>query len=157
VTRVCATSGECQGQLTFVHVKRVTLRVITTYSSEKLWLAYGLAIAITVLNVCLGLLAVFQTGASFTLNFSTIVRAAKNADVSVETDEFTLPGRDPLPEGWKKAVFTLRSPGAGLEGKGLEKGEYDSVNQSVEEGQRGREGDAEELGDGNGVTEDVPG
>jgi hypothetical protein len=130
---------------------------IYTYSSEKLWLAYGLAIAITVLNVCLGLLAVFRTGASFTLNFSTIVRAAKNAHVSVETDEFTLPGRDPLPEGWKKAVFTMRSPGAGLEGKGLEKGEYDSVNQNVEEGQRGREGDAEELGDGNGVTEDVPG
>jgi hypothetical protein len=122
---------------------------IYTYSSEKLWLAYGLAIAITVLNVCLGLLAVFRTGASFTLNFSTIMRAAKNADVSVETDEFTLPGRDPLPEGWKKAVFTMRSPSTGLEGKGLEKGEYDSVNQSVEEGQRGREGDAEELGDGN--------
>jgi hypothetical protein len=29
VTRVCATSGECQDQPVFVHVKRVTLRVIT--------------------------------------------------------------------------------------------------------------------------------
>jgi hypothetical protein len=123
---------------------------IYTYSSEKLWLAYGLAIAITVLNVCLGLLAMFRTGASFTLNFSTIVRAAKNADVSVETDELTLSGRDPLPEGWKKAVFTMRNPSAGLEGKRLEKGDYDSLDQSVEEGQRGREGDAEEVGDGNG-------
>jgi hypothetical protein len=29
VTRVCATSGECQDQPVFVHVKRVTLRIIT--------------------------------------------------------------------------------------------------------------------------------
>jgi hypothetical protein len=34
VTRVCATSGECQGQPVFVHVKRVTLRVITQYDIE---------------------------------------------------------------------------------------------------------------------------
>jgi hypothetical protein len=31
VTRVCATSGECQDQPVFVHVKRVTLRIITLY------------------------------------------------------------------------------------------------------------------------------
>jgi hypothetical protein len=30
VTRVCATCGEYQGQPTFVHVKRATLRVITS-------------------------------------------------------------------------------------------------------------------------------
>jgi hypothetical protein len=37
VTRVCATSGECQDQPVFVHVKRVTLQVITgerEHSSE---------------------------------------------------------------------------------------------------------------------------
>jgi hypothetical protein len=28
VTRICATSGECQGQPTFVHVKRVTRQVV---------------------------------------------------------------------------------------------------------------------------------
>jgi hypothetical protein len=34
VTRVCATSGECQDQPVFVHVKRVTLQVITQYRSS---------------------------------------------------------------------------------------------------------------------------
>jgi hypothetical protein len=33
VIRVCATSGECQGSTAFVHVKRVTLQVITVRSS----------------------------------------------------------------------------------------------------------------------------
>jgi hypothetical protein len=28
-TRVCAMSEECQGQMPFAHVKRVTLRVVT--------------------------------------------------------------------------------------------------------------------------------
>ncbi|KAI5359608.1 hypothetical protein Slin15195_G072360 [Septoria linicola] len=113
---------------------------IYTYSADKLWLAYGLAIGTTVLSVCLGLLAILRTGASFTLNFSTIVRTVKNAEVSIDTDEEAHPGRDPLPQSWKHATPKIR-PSAVREAKSLGSGEYSSVNQSGEEAERPREGD----------------
>ncbi|PPJ49634.1 hypothetical protein CBER1_02171 [Cercospora berteroae] len=115
---------------------------IYSYSADKLWLAYGLAIGITIINVGFGLLAIFRTGASFTLNFSTIVRAAKNADVSLETDEQVLPGKDPLPKEWKRATFEIR-PNAAYEVHSLKSGVYSSVNQSGEERDRSAREDYE--------------
>ncbi|GIZ43183.1 hypothetical protein CKM354_000642100 [Cercospora kikuchii] len=100
---------------------------IYSYSAEKLWLAYGLAIGVTIINVGFGLLAIFRTGASFTLNFSTIVRAAKNAGISIETDEQEHPGKDPLPEQWKRATFEIR-PHVVYEIRSLKSGAYTSVN-----------------------------
>ncbi|KAK4505519.1 hypothetical protein PRZ48_003482 [Zasmidium cellare] len=83
---------------------------IYDYDQAKLWLPYGLAIGVTVLNVAIGLFSMFQTGASFTANFSTIVRMAKNAEIlSADTSESSIPGKDPLPKSLAQAKFAMRS------------------------------------------------
>ncbi|PIA93527.1 hypothetical protein CB0940_03962 [Cercospora beticola] len=102
---------------------------VYSYSAEKLWLAYGLAISIAIISVAIGLLAIFRSGASFTLNFSTIVRATRTADVSIEMDEQSLPGKDPLPKSWKRARFTIQ-PVAAYQVNNLKSGPYASVNQN---------------------------
>ncbi|KAI5360154.1 hypothetical protein Slin14017_G097150 [Septoria linicola] len=53
---------------------------IYSYSEQRLWLSYGLAIFCSALSVISGLLVMAQTGASFTSSFSTIVRVAKTPD-----------------------------------------------------------------------------
>lgn len=79
------------------------------YDLAKLWLPYGLAIGVTVLNVAIGIFSIFQTGASFTADFSTIVRMAKNAEVlGAGTMESHIPGKDPLPRRLAGAMFAIR-------------------------------------------------
>lgn len=102
---------------------------VYSYAQDKLWLAYGLAIGVSFLNVLAGLWAVWSTGASFTANFSTLVRAARNADVSLAVHEESLPGKDPLPEEMKGAemhVFRADSP----EIKHLDSVEYTGMTSS---------------------------
>ncbi|KAI5367422.1 hypothetical protein Slin14017_G024580 [Septoria linicola] len=71
---------------------------VYSYGSDKLWLAYGIAISVCVLNVIIGMSSVLRAGASFTDNFSTIVRVARNAAIEADLHEESLPGRDPLPK-----------------------------------------------------------
>lgn len=86
---------------------------VYSYGADKLWLAYGIAIGVTLLNVLVGLWVMVQTGASFTDNFSTVVRVAKNAAIEEDMQESHLPGKDPLPKRLAKAEIRLR------EGEGL--------------------------------------
>lgn len=81
---------------------------VYSYESDKLWLAYGVAIGITVMNVMIGLWTVARTGASFTDKFSTIIRAAKNSNIEVDMFEERLAGRDPLPKTMAKAEIRMR-------------------------------------------------
>lgn len=78
---------------------------VYSYAAEKLWLAYGLAIGIVFIDVVFGLITMWQQGVSYTANFSTIVRAAKNADLDAETQEDDHAGKDPLPEHLAHAHF----------------------------------------------------
>lgn len=73
------------------------------YSPIKLWLPYGIALGVTFLDVSIGLWAMLALGASYTANFSTVFRIAKNAYVRANTQQTHLPGRDPLPEELAKA------------------------------------------------------
>lgn len=81
---------------------------VYSYESDKLWLAYGVAIGVTVLNVMIGLWTVARTGASFMDKFSTIVRAARNANIEVDMFEERLAGKDPLPKTMAKAEMRMR-------------------------------------------------
>ena len=80
---------------------------VYSYAMDKLWLAYGVAIGVCVLNVVVGFIAVFRTEASFTDNFSTIVRTAHNAAIEVDLRETHLPGKDPLPRHVARAELRL--------------------------------------------------
>lgn len=99
---------------------------VYSYGSDKLWLAYGTAIGVTLLNVLVGLWAIVQTGASFTGNFSTIVRVAKNAVIEEDMREDRLPGRDPLPKRLAKAEIRL------VEGEGLLGSKHSDSQESIQ-------------------------
>lgn len=71
---------------------------ILVYSAPTLWLAYGLALFISLLCVVLGLFAVLRSRSSFTTQFSTILRASRGAELSVEIQDRDFGGQDPLPK-----------------------------------------------------------
>ena len=75
----------------------------------KLWLAYGVAIFFTVIAVCIGLAAMLVNGSSYSNSFSTIVRAARGAEITVTIQEDDLDGKDVLPQYLKEAEIRFRS------------------------------------------------
>ncbi|KAF7193881.1 hypothetical protein HII31_04771 [Pseudocercospora fuligena] len=78
----------------------VTSRIyqnVYEYSAVKLWLAYGIAIGFTLLGVIFGLIAIITNGASYSDDFSTILRTARYACLSKEVNYCDSDGRDPLP------------------------------------------------------------
>jgi hypothetical protein len=69
------------------------------------------AIACASVAVCVGLYIIFSTGASYSSDFSTILRAARGAVLSNEVTPSDADGRDPLPRYLAKtsiAVSTAR-------------------------------------------------
>ncbi|PPJ57271.1 hypothetical protein CBER1_02797 [Cercospora berteroae] len=90
-----------------VLIREVLYGNVYSYALDKLWLAYGIAIGISVLNLMVGFFAIFQSRASFTDNFSTIVRIARNATIEAEMHEEHLPGKDALPKHIAEAELRL--------------------------------------------------
>jgi hypothetical protein len=82
---------------------------IYIYASRKLWLAYGIAIAFATVIVALGSFAIVRNRASYSSDFSTILRTSRNADLDHEVEEHDRTGRDPLPSYLEKTtvVFSL--------------------------------------------------
>ena len=77
------------------------------YSWYNLWLGYGIAILLTAAAVAQGLLAIFSSGASYSNNFSTVMRSSWNAKLSVDVSEVGDGCRDPLPDYLAKATVLL--------------------------------------------------
>ncbi|EME87738.1 uncharacterized protein MYCFIDRAFT_184657 [Pseudocercospora fijiensis CIRAD86] len=82
---------------------------IYVYEPSKLWIPYGLAIGLSILNAICGFWAIFDTGASFVADFSTLARLIKNAEIDTEMREDVTPGKDPLPRRIGEAKFRLHS------------------------------------------------
>lgn len=80
---------------------------VYVYSAWKLWLAYGIAIALAAASVGLALITIWVSKASFSDNFSTIFRVARGADVSVVIQTQDMTGEDPLPSYLSKARVRL--------------------------------------------------
>ncbi|KAF2162721.1 hypothetical protein M409DRAFT_26958 [Zasmidium cellare ATCC 36951] len=81
-----------------VNVTRHEYHNVYAYAVVKLWLAYGIAIGFTLLGLCTGLVAMLFNGASFSREFSAVLRAARFADVGVEIRAADGDGKDPLPK-----------------------------------------------------------
>lgn len=71
---------------------------VYVYARQTLWLAYGLAIAFTLLAVCAGMIALVLNDAAFNNKFSTIVRVGRAAILSDEMIETDGDGTAPLPQ-----------------------------------------------------------
>ncbi|KAF7186308.1 hypothetical protein HII31_12383 [Pseudocercospora fuligena] len=88
--------------VTFAHYGNIYV-----YEPSKLWIPYGIAIGLSILNAICGFWAIFDTGASFTADFSTLARLIKNAEIATEMREDVAPGKDPLPRRIGEAKFKL--------------------------------------------------
>ena len=96
---------------------------VYAYSARRLWIAYGLAVGLATIAVIIGLTTLLFSRASYSNNFSTILRNARNATLSVKVDQRDL-GQDPLPKSLAEATVIVSSAAiyahnkvANLEGK----------------------------------------
>ena len=109
-------------------VTTYTPRTVYAYTAPRLLAAYASAAALTLLCCVVGLLAIFQSGATYTASFSTVFRFAKGSELSVEIQEGDLDARAPLP-GYLKEAEVLEGRGRG--GEKAPRG-YESVGQEGE-------------------------
>lgn len=65
------------------NVTRSSFHNVYVYTAPTLWIAYGLATFVTLIGVIFGLRATLSSNASYSTDFSTIVRATRHADPSV--------------------------------------------------------------------------
>ncbi|KAK5704511.1 hypothetical protein LTR17_021819 [Elasticomyces elasticus] len=79
------------------------------YDQVTLWIAYGLAILFATLAVVAGLVFLFISGASYDTTFSTIVRVANVANLTVDLKDDEGTGYQPLPERLAKARLVVGS------------------------------------------------
>lgn len=87
-----------------------TYENIYLYSASILWIAYGLAISFSLLCVLYGSFAIFYTNASYSSDFSTIMRTTRNAELSIALTEADTRGEDPLPKKIAKADIMFFRP-----------------------------------------------
>ena len=88
------------------------------YSSEKLWLAYGLAALCTCLIVASGLVTILLSNATYSNDFSTVFRTTREAHISVAMQTSDFSGVDPLPKHLRDAYITLGGAGTSPQGSG---------------------------------------
>lgn len=71
--------------------------IIYSYAASTLWLAYGIAIALTLLGIVSGLVSVERNDGSHTTKFSTIIRVANCIKLSTPVQPEDAGGKDPAP------------------------------------------------------------
>ncbi|EXF82174.1 hypothetical protein CFIO01_09257 [Colletotrichum fioriniae PJ7] len=99
---------------------------IYTYSVAPLWIAYGVAVGITILSIIIGTWAVVVAGSSYSSKFSTILRLAFNVRLSEYVELQDTGGEDPLPDRLENTLVAFPSrnaKGAEVNGSLLDNGE----------------------------------
>jgi hypothetical protein len=77
------------------------------YTVRRLWIAYALATLGAAVPVALGLYTIFATGASYSNEFSTILRVSRRAHLDKDVSDLAADGRDPLPKDLAKVTLTV--------------------------------------------------
>lgn len=90
-----------------VNVTSDVYQNVYAYAAVKLWLAYGIAIGFTLLGVVFGLSAIILNDASYSNDFSTILRTARYARLSREVNLIDSGGSDPLPKHLSEATVSF--------------------------------------------------
>ena len=84
-----------------------TYHTVYSYDRTTLWIAYGIPLFFATLVVIAGMFAILLSGASYSGNFSTIVRASRTAKLSVDVADQDGSGCDPLPKYLERARLDL--------------------------------------------------
>ncbi|KAK5635539.1 hypothetical protein RRF57_011251 [Xylaria bambusicola] len=121
ITISLLSSKSLQPNLTFelappkVNVTTTSYPLEYNYSACELGVAYGIAVAVTIVVISVGFLAIRSNGASYTNDFSSIYRVAHRAVLSVEIQPEDTDGAYPLADYLGKANLNLKrtnqSPG----------------------------------------------
>jgi hypothetical protein len=88
---------------------------VYVYNFYKLWLAYGIALASSMIAVAIGLYTIVSNNASYSNEFSTILRVAHHA-VSEPKLDAEDNGSDPLVKDLAEARFCPKSTACGRHG-----------------------------------------
>ena len=118
---------------TRVNVTMPAYHLVYVYSVEKLWLAYGIAISLSAVAVPGGIATMALNGASYSVEFSTVFRAARVAQMSTDVDREDPFGSDPLPKYLKRSRISFSKTPNRTKNDSLEAGGLQSPNQSAEE------------------------
>ena len=78
-----------------------------------MWLSYGISIALSTAIIVYALVVMVANNAAFSNDFSTIVRVAKRAPLSVLVDYEDGQGVDPLPKYLETAQLDIADVGFG--------------------------------------------
>ncbi|KAM0458563.1 hypothetical protein ACHAPV_005955 [Trichoderma viride] len=109
-----------------IDVTVTTYALVYSYAALTLWLAYGIALCMTLLSILLGTLSIYHNGgASYTTKFSTILRAAYCIDFSEPIRPEDTDGKDPTPRYIKKLTISFPPVGTTVR--------YDKASQISEE------------------------
>ena len=92
-----------------IPVTRLTSQTVYSYAKEKLCLAYGLATLSAFISILIGSCAILTSGASYSNNFSTVLRIALAIELSVDVKESDMDGENPLPKYMASATVGMRS------------------------------------------------
>ncbi|RWA04972.1 hypothetical protein EKO27_g10136 [Xylaria grammica] len=96
-----------------VNVTFTTLNSVYSYSPARLLIAYGTAILVTSLALAFGIVAILPNNASYSSDFSTILRATYGAVLSVPVQPQDMDGASPLPKYLGTAKVSWSSLDAG--------------------------------------------
>lgn len=84
-------------------------RNVYTYAARRLWIAYGLALALTLLVVGAGCVNVVNAGATYSNRFSTVLRTTRGAELDTLVTTEHRGGEDPAPRAVRQARLGVGS------------------------------------------------
>ena len=90
-----------------VNVTFPTYHNVYSYSAGKLWIAYGIATFFAFLLTAFGLVTIVLNNATYSMDFSTTFRVAREAYIDAEIRAEDTLGRSPLPSYLAKSKIWL--------------------------------------------------
>ncbi|KAI0521717.1 hypothetical protein F5B22DRAFT_662048 [Xylaria bambusicola] len=111
-----------------VNVTFTTLNSVYSYSPASLWIAYGAAILATTLALAVGIADILPNNASYSSDFSTILRATYGAMLSSPVQLQDMNGASPLPKYLGTAKVSWSIPGNGKDTTNPKPPEENAVN-----------------------------
>lgn len=86
-----------------------TFHNVYVYTARRLWISYVVPLLCASTAVALGLHTIFTSGASYSNQFSTVLRVARHSQFDHEVDLNDEIGRDPLPKHLARSRLTMAS------------------------------------------------
>ncbi|QYT05590.1 hypothetical protein H0G86_012479 [Trichoderma simmonsii] len=91
-----------------IPVTQTHYALIYSYAANTLWLAYGIALGMTLLSILLGVVSIYHnSGFSYMSKFSTILRVAHCIDLSDAIQPEDKDGKDPTPRYIKNLTVSF--------------------------------------------------